>query len=121
LPAENIFFRGCILNAIRFLKETGVVLQNVLLKQYVSTGTVIVPRKLFIKLIHALNGVNLIFLSSLPLSPPAITAVFGTYLSSFNSQVLNEHCISGAGLPIHMNGEVLWEPKRRRAGVLHCI
>jgi hypothetical protein len=28
---------------------------------------------------------------------------------------LNQHWIGGAGLPIHMIGEVSWEPKRRRA------
>ncbi len=27
----------------------------------------------------------------------------------------NIHCIAGAGLPIHMIGEVSWESKRRRA------
>ncbi len=38
-------------------------------------------------------------------SPPATC-----YLST-----LNQHGIAGAGLPIHMIGEVSWEPKRRRA------
>ncbi len=32
-----------------------------------------------------------------------------------NLFTLNLHCIAGAGLPIHMIGEVSWEPKRRRA------
>jgi hypothetical protein len=27
---------------------------------------------------------------------------------------INQHCIAGAGLPIHLIGEVSWNPKRRR-------
>ncbi len=50
-------------------------------------------------------------LSSLPLLPPTTRAVFGFYICHFST--LNYHCIAGAGLPIHMNGEVLWEPKRK--------
>jgi hypothetical protein len=34
---------------------------------------------------------------------------------------LNKHCIAGASLPIHMTGEVSWEPKRRRAWASYSI
>ncbi len=50
------------------------------------------------------KGANIFgFLSSLPLLPPATTAVFSYHLSSLYS---NLHCVAGAGLPIHMIGEV---------------
>jgi hypothetical protein len=61
-----------------------------------------------------LNGPNLYcFLSSLPLlSPLATVAVFGSCLPSLLF-THNKHCIAGAGLPTHMIGEVLCEPKRK--------
>jgi hypothetical protein len=47
------------------------------------------------------NGANVFcFLSSLHLLPPV------PHLST-----LNQHCITGAGLPIHLIGEVSWDPK----------
>ncbi len=46
-----------------------------------------------------------VFLSSLPLLPPASRAVFGSYLSTLSN--LFWHCIAGAGLPNHMMAEVL--------------
>jgi hypothetical protein len=72
------------------------------------------------KLIYvSTNGANVFcFLSSLPLLPPATTAVFGSYLSSLYSEItLSLHCIAGAGLPNHMMGEVSWDPNRRRPWV----
>jgi hypothetical protein len=30
---------------------------------------------------------------------------------------LSYHCIAGAGLPVHMIGEVSWEAQRRRASI----
>ncbi len=56
------------------------------------------------------NGANVCFLSTLPLLP-ATTAVFSSYLSS----LYPKHCIAGASLPIHMIGEVSWEPKIEEA------
>jgi hypothetical protein len=55
------------------------------------------------------------FLSSLPLFPPPPhrRAMFGSY--SHLSSLYPKHCIAGAGLPIHVIGEVSWESKRRRA------
>ncbi len=52
------------------------------------------------------------FLSSLPLlsQPPRQCLSLTCHLS-----ILNYHCIAGAGLPIHMIGEVSWEPRRRPA------
>ncbi len=62
-----------------------------------------------------INGASVFgFLSSLPLLPPATTAVFGYYLYSVIS-VWNLHCIAGAGLPNHVMGEVSWDSKRRRS------
>jgi hypothetical protein len=42
-----------------------------------------------------------------PPPPPQQCLAPTCYLSTFNL-----HCIAGAGLPIHIIGEVLWEPKR---------
>ncbi len=39
------------------------------------------------------------------------TPLFGSYLSSLT---LSQHCIASEGLPVHMIGEVSWQPKRRR-------
>jgi hypothetical protein len=59
------------------------------------------------------SGAQCILFSVVLVPPPsATTAVSGSYLSS--SYTLNLHCIAGAGLPIHIIGEVSWEPKRRR-------
>jgi hypothetical protein len=53
------------------------------------------------------NQRGLYILFSVVLTPPPPThhgsTVFGSYLSSLYS---NLHCIAGAGLPIHMIGEV---------------
>jgi hypothetical protein len=56
------------------------------------------------------TGPMYFFLSSLPLLSPAITAVFGSYRSSFSRLTLYRGV--HAGLPIKMIGEVSWEPKK---------
>jgi hypothetical protein len=53
----------------------------------------------------AINGANILF--SVVFTPPA-PKHHGGHLST-----LNDHCIAGAGLPIHIIGAVLGEPKRR--------
>jgi hypothetical protein len=61
-----------------------------------------------------LGGQCILF--SVVVTPPPPThhgsTVFGSYLSSL---YCNLHCIAGAGLPIHMIGEVSWEAKTRHA------
>jgi hypothetical protein len=56
------------------------------------------------------RGQYLLFLSSLPLSPqlPRKCLAPTCHLSKSN-----EHCTAGAGLPIHMIGEILKQPKRK--------
>jgi hypothetical protein len=61
----------------------------------------------------ATRPIYFVFSRLYPSSPLATMAVFGSYLSSLYT--LNWHCIAGAGLPIHMIGEVSWDQERRWA------
>jgi hypothetical protein len=60
------------------------------------------------------SGVNVCcFLSSLPYSP-SLSHHVSVWSYLYHLSTPNLQCVAGASLPIHLIGEVLWDPKRRR-------